>query len=64
MVVEQDKFEKEVNENFAVYCKPLIPCVQELRKVVFPEGKRWLTQDRRLYSQMKLVLENARTALE
>jgi len=64
MVVEQDKFEKEVNENFAVHCKPLIPCVQELRKVVFPEGKRWLTQDRRLYSQMKLVLENARKALE
>lgn len=60
---EQDKFDKEVDENFTAYCKPLIPCVQELRKVVFPEGKRWLTQDQRLYAQMKSVLENAKTSL-
>jgi hypothetical protein len=62
-LVEQDRFDKEVDENFTAYCKPLIPCVQELRKVVFPEGRRWLTQDRRLYAQMKSVLENARTSL-
>ena len=60
MVIEQDKFDKEVDENFTAYCKPLIPCIQDLRKVAFPEGKRWLAQDRRLYSQMKSVLENAR----
>lgn len=63
-VDELDKFDKEMDENFSAYCKPLIPCVRELRNVVFPEGKRWLNQDRRLYSRMKSVLENARTALE
>jgi hypothetical protein len=59
-VLEQDKFDKEVNGNFTAYCKPLITCIQELRKVVFPEGKRWLTEDRQVYSRMKSVLEKAR----
>ena len=60
LVIEEDKF---TNENFTAYCKPLIPCMQELRKVVFPEGKRWLREDRRLYSQMKSVLKRARKDL-
>jgi hypothetical protein len=60
LVIEEDKFSKKVDENFTAYCKPLIPCIQELRKVVFPEGKRWLREDRRLYSQVKSVLETAR----
>lgn len=45
LVIEEDKFSKKVDENFTAYYKPLIPCVQELRKVVFPEGKRWLRDD-------------------
>jgi hypothetical protein len=60
---EEDKFDKEVKKSFTAYCKPLIPCIQELRKVVFPDGKRWLTEDRRLYSQVKSVLEMARKDL-
>ena len=63
MVSEEDKFQEEMNENLSPYCKPLIPCVQELRKVVFPDGKRWLTEDTKLYSQMKAVLEKAREDL-
>lgn len=63
-VAKKDMFDREMERNFTAYCKPLIPCVQELRKVVFPEGKRWLTQDRRLCSRMKSVLENASAALE
>ena len=34
-VDEEDKFNKEVNDNFTTPCQPLIPCIQELRKVVF-----------------------------
>ena len=64
MVSEEDKFQEEMNENFSPYCKPLIPCMQELRKVVFPDGKRWLTEDTKLYSQMKAVLSKAREDLE
>jgi Fungal protein kinase len=62
-VLEKDRFTKQLDLNFTSYCKPLIPCIQQLHAVVFPEGKRWLTQDRRLYAQMKSVLENARTSL-
>jgi serine/threonine protein kinase len=63
-LIEEDRFGKKANENCTAYCRPLIPCILELRKVVFPEGKRWLQQDRQLYSQMKSVLEKARTDLE
>lgn len=57
-VLEEDKFGKEVEENVTTYCKPLIPCIGELRKVVFPEGKRWLKDDRQLYSRMKSILQH------
>jgi hypothetical protein len=63
-VDEEDKFTKEVEENVTTYCAPLIPCVQEPRKVVFPEGKRWLKQDRRLYSRMKSILQRAIDSLD
>jgi len=63
-VDEEDKFNMEVDENFAAYCTPLIPCIKELRKVVFPEGKRWLREDRQLYSRMKSVLQQARKDLD
>jgi serine/threonine protein kinase len=60
---EDDKFTKEVSRNFTACCKALIPCIQELRKVVFPGGKRWLKEHRQLYTQMKSVLEQARKDL-
>jgi len=62
-VDEEDKFNKEVNDSFTPYCRPLIPCIQELRRVVFPGGKRFLNEDRGLYSRMKSVLEKARNQL-
>jgi len=63
-VDEEDKFNKEVNNSFTPYCRPLIPCIQELRRVVFPGGKRFLNEDRGLYSRMKSVLEKARNQLD
>jgi len=57
---EEDGFDKEMSDNFSEYCKPLIACMQELRMVVFPGGKRWLSEDRELYSRMTDVLEKAR----
>lgn len=62
-VDEEDKFIEEVEREFTAQCRPLIPCIQELRKVVFPEGKRWLREDRQLYSRMKSVLQRAMAAL-
>ena len=60
LVSEQDGFNKEMSEIFSESCKPLIACVQELRKVVFPGGKRRLSEDMKLYAQMNAVFENAR----
>ncbi|KAF2188774.1 hypothetical protein K469DRAFT_70746 [Zopfia rhizophila CBS 207.26] len=62
-VLEEDKFDKEVDRNFTAYCKKLEPCIQQLRKVIFPGGKRWLREHRQLYTQMKSVLEQARKDL-
>ncbi|EKG09044.1 hypothetical protein MPH_13974 [Macrophomina phaseolina MS6] len=57
LVIEQEKFNMEVKRNFTEYCQPLIPCIQELREVVFPEGKRRTYEHPDLYVQMKTVLE-------
>lgn len=60
LVLEDDGFHKEMNVNFSEYCKPLIPCMQELRKEAFPGGKRRLSEDRELYSRVADILEGAR----
>jgi len=60
LVLEDDGFHKEMNVNFSGHCKPLIPCMQELRKEVFPGGKRRLSEDRELYSRVADILERAR----
>src|SRR5256885_454244 len=39
-VVNEGDFIKNITENFSPYYHPLIPWVNRLRKVVFPEGKR------------------------
>ena len=48
-----------VADRFTPYCKPLINCVKELHKVVFPEGVARLEEDRELYTQIRSVLEKA-----
>ena len=53
-----------VDDYFTKNCKPLIPCLKELHKVVFPEGRRWFTEHRGLYSDMKRILEKARDSLK
>ena len=53
-----------VDENFTKHCKPLVPCMRELHKVVFPGGSRWFTEHRELYSDMKRILEKARNRID
>jgi len=59
LIVEEDGFDKTV-AGFTPGYKSLIPCVQELRKYIFPNGKRSLGENKELYSQMKVVLDKAR----
>ena len=48
-----------VADKFTPYCKPLINCVKELHKVVFPEGVARLKEDWGLYTQMRDILAEA-----
>ena len=62
-VLEDDKFSDEVARQFTVYCRPLVPCIQEMRKVLFPGGKRQASEDRKVYSQMTAVWQKEREIL-
>ena len=52
-------FLKVATEYFTEYYKPLIPWLNKLRRVVFPDGGRWEIEDRELYSRMKRILRQA-----
>lgn len=58
------EFFDTVGDYFTDHCKPLLPCLKELRKVVFPSGGRWITEHRELYSDMERILGKARNKLE
>lgn len=49
-----------VDRYFTDHCKPIIPCLKELHKVVFPQGSRWFGEHRELYSDMERILERER----
>jgi Fungal protein kinase len=51
-------------EYFTPYFQPLIRCVNNLRKVVFPNNHRWEREDERLYDKMRQVLRKAVEDLE
>ena len=52
-----------VDNDFTEYCKPLIPCLRELHRAVFPGGAPRSQEDRELYPQMMAVLKKAREDL-
>ena len=63
LVSEEKDFDEMMSVSVTGYCKDLVPCVKELWKIIFPGGKRWTTEDRSLYTQMKAVIEKARDNL-
>ncbi|KAH6635429.1 hypothetical protein B0J18DRAFT_47465 [Chaetomium sp. MPI-SDFR-AT-0129] len=62
-IVSDGVFEETAERFFTEYYWPLFPCVNELRRTVFPGGGRWKRKDEGLYMRMRNVLEKARTAL-
>jgi|SRR5271163_4711279 hypothetical protein len=60
VVAEEDIFSKTTTEYFTEYYELLIPWLNRLRKVAFPDGGRWKREDRELYSWMKEILREAR----
>jgi hypothetical protein len=59
MVGHEGDFLKMASEYFTAYYKPLIPWVNKLRRLVFPNGERWEKDDPKLYSRMRDVLRKA-----
>ncbi|KAI9777873.1 MAG: hypothetical protein M1839_008550 [Geoglossum umbratile] len=59
-VADESYFIKEIREHFTPYYQSLVPWINRLRRVVFPNDKPWKREDKELYSQMKAVLEKAR----
>lgn len=58
-ISDEADFIKAAEDNFTQYYQPLIPWVNRLRKVVFPNGKRWKKDDESLYTKMKKILREA-----
>ena len=58
-VSDEDIFRKTITEFFTGYYKPLIPWVNRLRRIVFPNGERWKKPEPELYALMKGILRNA-----
>lgn len=62
---DEGDFLKTADEKSTTYYHTtMIPCVNRLQKVVFPGGGRWKEEDKKLYSQMKEILQKEREDLE
>jgi hypothetical protein len=61
---DEGDFLKTADEKFTSYCRAMIPCVNRLRKVVFPGGGRWKEEDKKLYSRIKEILQEAQEDLK
>ena len=56
LVIEEERFNK-ATAGFTNTFQSLAACVRDLRQYVFPNGKRWLGENKELYSRMKTVFE-------
>jgi hypothetical protein len=56
-------FLKTAQTNFTPYYQPLLPCVNRLRRKVFPNGERWRSPNPQLCLDMKQILEVAQNEL-
>ncbi|KAF2258838.1 hypothetical protein CC78DRAFT_556335 [Lojkania enalia] len=55
-VADERDFLKAVEENFTPYFQLLIPCVNRLRRKVFPNSRRWRDPNPKLYFKIKEIL--------
>ncbi|EHK17632.1 uncharacterized protein TRIVIDRAFT_214149 [Trichoderma virens Gv29-8] len=60
LVSDEYQFLDDAKRDFTEYYLPLLPWVNKLRKVVFPNGKPWTEPDEGLYARMKDILREAR----
>jgi hypothetical protein len=64
LVSRERHFLNRITKAFTPYYQPLVPCVNRLRRAVFPMDRPWEKEDKTLYSRMKEILRVSRTDLE
>ncbi|KAF2731547.1 hypothetical protein EJ04DRAFT_579020 [Polyplosphaeria fusca] len=62
-VSDDEIFRKTTLEHFTDYYQPLIPCVNRLRRKIFPGGGRRRAPNLKLYDEMKEILRTAQAEL-
>ena len=62
-IYNEGQFIKAAQKHFTSHYQTLVPWVNRLRRVVFPNDKSWEKEDRGLYSRMKTILREARNQL-
>lgn len=63
LISDEADFLKAAEKHFTRYYQPMTRCVNELRKAMFPNGRRWEREDGGLYVRMRAILEEARQGL-
>ena len=58
-VFDRSIFLETAKKFFTPYYRPLIPCMERLRKIFFDENQKWQKGDEQVYSQMRQVLQKA-----
>ncbi|OJD13994.1 hypothetical protein AJ78_05607 [Emergomyces pasteurianus Ep9510] len=61
VVAQGDVFNDSATKYFTEYFQPLVPWVNKLRRVVFPDRRKWKTLDQKLGSSMRSILREARS---
>ncbi|KAM5361111.1 hypothetical protein ACJZ2D_013322 [Fusarium nematophilum] len=56
IVAKEAIFMKTISDNFTPHYEPLIPLLNGLRKLVFPQDKPWEREDEKLYPRMREIL--------
>ncbi|KAI1559232.1 FunK1 protein kinase [Pyrenophora tritici-repentis] len=64
IVDDERDFLKTAQRNFTPFYQPLIPYVNRLRRIVFPNGERWRVPNAQLYHDMKQILQVAQNELK
>ncbi|KAL8408699.1 hypothetical protein RB594_007231 [Gaeumannomyces avenae] len=62
-IFDSDALTQTAKEHFTPHYRGLVQCVDELREVVFPNGRNWKTENPKLYAQMKEILREASKGL-
>ena len=60
---EMSNFKRE-EKPYTEYCRPLVPCLEKLRKAIFPGRGEEKIEDERLYCSMISILTEARDEIK